>query len=183
MNYLIDFENVSANFHEMLGELTIQDKIYIFYTDKCQKISLDQLQAIALADWYLIKVCSGQNALDFQLSSYLGYLIAKEVGEKQGFTIVSNDYGYDFVINFWRKMNITIKVKRDLPSKSKKSNKPAGFEEKFKQLFPDVNQSTFEDIVKIVKGKNKKLCDIHNELVQTYGELGKKIYKFAKPHL
>ncbi|MCB5950676.1 PIN domain-containing protein [Enterococcus sp. BWT-B8] len=181
MNYLIDFENVSATFHELIGELTVQDKIYIFYTDKCQKISLDQLEAIAPADWYLIKVNSGQNALDFQLSSYLGYLIAKETKEKQKFTIVSNDCGYNFVVNFWKKMNITIKIKRE--SVSQKSSELTEFEKKFKQEFPSIYQKSFASVVKIVKGKNKKVSDIHNELVQTYGEPGKNIYKFVKPYL
>ncbi|MDR0933460.1 MAG: hypothetical protein LBM70_10660, partial [Victivallales bacterium] len=46
-----------------------------------------------------------QNALDFQLSSYLGFLIHKAVCDQKladtQFFIVSKDTGYDYVESFW----------------------------------------------------------------------------------
>lgn len=50
-----------------------------------------------------IDCCSGKakkNALDFQLVSYLGYMISKQ--DRQRYVIVSNDSGFDPVVEFWK---------------------------------------------------------------------------------
>jgi hypothetical protein len=48
----------------------------------------------------------GHNALDFQLVTYLGYLIAKDpMGQ---YLIISYDRGFEYVVNFWRKDGLCI---------------------------------------------------------------------------
>ena len=47
------------------------------------------------------------NALDFQLSSYFGYLIGTNVDNS--FIIYSNDTGFDPVIDFWTVKGINVK--------------------------------------------------------------------------
>ena len=57
-----------------------------------------------------IEVYAGSgNALDFQLSSYLGYLIGLGY-ENANFYIVSNDKGYDCLCDFWQNLyNVNVK--------------------------------------------------------------------------
>jgi transposase len=182
MNYLIDFENVGTNFHELLDEVTTSDKICIFYTDHCQKISIDQMASIQLADVEFIKTASGKNALDFQLSSYLGYLIAKNKVENQKFLIVSDDNGYNCLVHFWKQRKINIKIRKGKPNiLSQKDAQLVEFEEKFKQEFPNIYQLRFKEVIQILKRKTG--VNIHNELVSKYGTNGKSIYKLAKPYL
>lgn len=182
MNYLVDFENVPTNFHELLGEVTALDKICIFYTNTRQKISIDQIASIQLAHVEFIKTASGKNALDFQLSSYLGYLIAKDTEGTQKFVIISNDTGYNCLVHFWKQRKINIKIQKGQPNiLSQKNAQLVEFEEHFKQEFPKLYQKRFKEIIQIFK--RKKLGDIHNELAATYGTEGKNIYKFSKPYL
>jgi hypothetical protein len=57
----------------------------------------------------------GRNALDFQMSSYLGYLINTHgMTENVEFFLISKDNGFDFVIDFWESGNIAVtpKIKR-----------------------------------------------------------------------
>ena len=77
--YFIDYENT----HSLNGinELTKEDSVIIFYSDNANSLSFDIHQEIlkceAYIEYKLVKVGT-PNALDFQLSTYLGYLI-KEI--------------------------------------------------------------------------------------------------------
>ena len=44
-----------------------------------------------------------KNALDFQLSSYLGYIIRENEDKPYNYYIVSKDKGFECIINFWKK--------------------------------------------------------------------------------
>ena len=55
---------------------------------------------LLLFDVLFIRCCTGKNALDFQLSTELGYQISR-VPDKR-FAIVSNDAGYDSIISYWK---------------------------------------------------------------------------------
>jgi hypothetical protein len=54
-----------------------------------------------------IKCYEGTNALDFQLCSELGYLIAVNKGDD--FIIVTNDTGYDAAVKYWRHKEYSVK--------------------------------------------------------------------------
>ncbi len=104
MVYLVDFENVNSAGLSGIQKLTKEDKVYIFYTVNAASLSftahLNLLSCPAEVIYYY--VASGtKNALDFQLASFLGYLISK--GEEKNFCIISNDRGYEHVKNFWEK--------------------------------------------------------------------------------
>ena len=102
--YLIDYENVSEEMLMKMQELKKDSLVYLFYSENGgKKISLDALEKIQGSGRRVqnIKVNAGtKNALDFQLSSYLGFLISKG-SEKDDFIIISNDKGYDVVAKFW----------------------------------------------------------------------------------
>ena len=100
--YLIDFENVTSAGISGVQKLTKEDKVYIFYTANAANMSfaahLNLLSSPAEIIYYNVS-SGGKNALDFQLSSFLGYLISQ--GKEKQFYIISNDKGYEHVKNFW----------------------------------------------------------------------------------
>ena len=54
----------------------------------------------------MISCYPGKNGLDFQLVSYLGYLL-KSAGKTE-YIIISNDMGYDCVIHFWKEQGYKV---------------------------------------------------------------------------
>lgn len=102
--YLIDFENVTSAGISGIQRLSKEDKVYIFYSKNASNMSfsahINLLQSSADVTYLSVDV-GGKNALDFQLSSFLGYLINS--GEEKHFIIISNDKGYDYVKSFWEK--------------------------------------------------------------------------------
>ena len=108
--FLVDMENV----HKLtnINKLTQNDKLILFYSDNTPPMPMDTLKAIVStnASFDLKKVHLGvKSALDFQLSSYLGYLLATYPDAK--FVIVSKDKGFEVVRQFWateKKHNIKL---------------------------------------------------------------------------
>lgn len=111
MVYLVDFENVSSAGISGIQRLTKEDKVYIFYTANAANMSfaahLNLLSSPAEIIYYNV-ASGGKNALDFQLSSFLGYLISK--GEENAFCIISNDRGYEYVRTFWERSGLAADV-------------------------------------------------------------------------
>lgn len=105
--YLIDFENVTSAGISGIQRLSKEDKVYIFYTVNASNMSfaahMNLLSSPAEVIYYNV-TSGGKNALDFQLASFLGFLISK--GEDKDFYIISNDKGYDHVKNFWERSGV-----------------------------------------------------------------------------
>ena len=101
--YLIDYENTTNL--SGIDKLTCDDKVVIFYSKKADSISFDCHKSIlfsqASVEYKLVDV-GGTNALDFQLSTYIGYLVKQTEAEPQEIYIVSKDKGYTFVASFWK---------------------------------------------------------------------------------
>lgn len=78
--YLIDFENVRTDGVKKLEEIKNGDTIAIFYSENCKNITLDVIENLTK---YNVRIScfkaklGTKNALDFQLSSYLGYIIGQ----------------------------------------------------------------------------------------------------------
>jgi hypothetical protein len=108
--YLVDFENVRTDGIKDLVEVQENDAMIIFYSEQCKNITLDVIDSIIKLkiqlSTYKAKV-GRKNALDFQLSSYLGYLIGKG-GVDAVYHIVSNDKGYDCLCDYWQEQNIKV---------------------------------------------------------------------------
>lgn len=108
--FLIDFENMPISDGTYLEEMHTGDVVIIFYSDMCNEISLDLLEAadrLNIEFHYQKANIGTKNALDFQLSSYLGYLIGKGTPNAR-YHIVSKDKGYDCLCNYWRSQNIPV---------------------------------------------------------------------------
>lgn len=100
--FLIDFENVHNDGLAGIDMLTENDEIVIFYSINADSISFELLHKFmfskAKLNYYKVRR-GGKNALDFQLSSYLGYRVKTD--PEAEFYIISKDNGFDFVIDFW----------------------------------------------------------------------------------
>ena len=76
--YLIDYENVKSEGIKGIAQLSEEDRVVIFYSHNADTITFEAMDMIfnskAQVSKYKI-LCGGKNALDFQLSTYLGYLI------------------------------------------------------------------------------------------------------------
>ena len=100
--YLIDFENANSRGLAGIEKLEEADRVYIFYSDKSDTLSFEMHRMVmeSKAQIEYIKVTvGGKNALDFQLSTFLGYLVAKETYSH--IFVISGDKGFDFLNYFW----------------------------------------------------------------------------------
>lgn len=100
--FLIDYENLHTSAFSGLEELTEEDRVLVFYTNNSDSLTFSLMQRLNAAKAsieYLRVSCGGKNSLDFQLCSYLGYLMG--VHRDTGFCIVSRDKGFTVVLNFW----------------------------------------------------------------------------------
>lgn len=108
--YLVDFENVHTNGIKRLLNVSEKDTVIIFFSEQSKNITLDVIEEVTKNNAILTchKVNNGtKNALDFQLSSHLGYLIGKDANNTK-YHIVSQDKGYDCLCDYWRKQGINV---------------------------------------------------------------------------
>lgn len=110
--FLIDYENESGRSLEgvsLLG-LTRKDEIIFFYSRHTARITMElhkELEKIPAKKQYIEIETGTPNALDFQLSTYLGARIQKNVVKQ--YVIVSRDCGYDCVCRFWKNRDVDVK--------------------------------------------------------------------------
>lgn len=117
-HFLVDSENVNDNWLMLFDMADEDDEIVVFYTKKSPHMSY--MSVIRLIENNKINIrfeeCyEGTNALDFQLVSYMGYLMgcAGSFSENKcdaasaescadEYIIMSNDTGYDPAVRFWK---------------------------------------------------------------------------------
>lgn len=113
--YLVDFENVRSEGLKGVEQLTSEDKVVIFYSKNADAITFDvhTLLSKSSAEIETYRILrGGHNSLDFQLSTYLGYLVMENSFKE--IAIISRDKGFLCVTNFWEenrdKCNCDIKL-------------------------------------------------------------------------
>ena len=102
--YLIDFENVHSAGLSGIERLTEKDCVYIFYSINSNSITFEAHELLMSSKARIVPLlisCGGKNALDFQLSSFIGYLAG--ASEDRELYVISLDKGYCFVQTFWEK--------------------------------------------------------------------------------
>ena len=107
--YMIDYENVKTGGLNGISRLTDADRVIIFYSENANRLTFDlhqRLMASTAKIEYREVSVGGHNALDFQLVTYLGFLIAQDPDGQ--YLIISNDRGFEYVVNFWRKDGLSI---------------------------------------------------------------------------
>ena len=107
--YLIDYENVHESGLSGIKELPEGDRVIVFYGDKIKSISFDvhvQMMNSKAVVEFIETHKTAKNYLDFQLGTYLGYLIGR--GSHEQVVIVSHDTGFDSVVDFWKERGTEI---------------------------------------------------------------------------
>ena len=108
--YLIDSENVGSTWVDLLQ------------TDESLNFTLlKELTGDTRHKINIIECQPGKNSLDFYLSSYIGYLIGK--GKHSAYVVVSQDTGYDHVIEYWCSQGYDVKRINTKPETQKKQTR------------------------------------------------------------
>lgn len=186
--YYVDSENVGGNWIDLLNDEEENDFL-VFYTGHSPRI--DYEHAISLMNAknkpQFIHCYEGNNALDFQLVSYLGYQLRSD--ENREIIIVSNDTGFDAVINFWmeRGMNIRRLVTNCVQiNDSKIEEEPVSSDEVTDHQIVDVNAKLHgvekKELYTIINCMGASdTSNIHLAYVHFYGnKKGEEIYRHMK---
>ena len=117
--YLIDFENVKSRGMEGVELLTEEDTVCIFYSDNADSMTFDLHRKLNETKANIIyhKVAVGtKNALDFQLATYLGYLICEQQREgiHPNYFIVTKDTGFTSLMVYWKAQGVPVRIIRNL---------------------------------------------------------------------
>lgn len=189
--FLVDYENTK----DLTGidALSQNDYVAIFYSKNSNSLTFDTSKILhkskAKISYYNVEV-GKQNALDFQLSTYLGYLIKKYADDKNAnFYIVSKDNGYKFLQSFWKNFNINLSLVTNLGKKSQNESK-SEIEKEIRDLLnkSDIKSEIKEkDIVEILNiiDQYKTLMAINSNMCKYFKDtdLVGKILKIIKPKL
>lgn len=115
--YLVDYENVKTQGLNGVNKLSEGDTVCIFYSENADSLTfglhrrLNESKATILFQ----RVEVGQkNALDFQLSSYLGYLIHENIDNPYDYFIVTKDKGFESLIPYWKKRKVNVSIVVDV---------------------------------------------------------------------
>lgn len=182
--FLIDYENVNSAGLDGISMLTERDRVILFYSASANTISFDvydELLASRVPVERLNLNSSGKNALDFQLVTYLGYLIARR--EAKEYYIISKDTGYCAAVDFCTRqfgakvqmkpsIKAAVSVKTPIPVKkkpiavqvqAKSEPRMIGPEELLAQMDPPVPNDLVADILACMK-KSSTESEFHNAL-------------------
>ncbi len=211
-HYLVDSENVNDNWLMLLDMADENDEIIIFYTKNSPHMAyasviklLQEKRTIQFEECF-----EGQNALDFQLISYLGYLIGTDNQKTSEFIVMSNDTGFDPAVRFWKKKGFLVNrinvnycklglqrqkedvvrtVEEELPITASASEEETSLPvQAVKETSPEKSEdfhsadSHKEEVDTFINcfGKNN-LVALHETFVHVYGqEQGQLIYKTVK---
>lgn len=178
--YLVDYENVNVKGLAGVEKLSASDKIIIFYSEQCGTLTFDLHERLNKSEAALefVKASTGsKNSLDFQLVTYLGWLVAQS--PKDSFVIVSRDDGFKSTVKFWEARSLKVSMALNLTGQSK-----AGLEAQIASLIPD-----YPDDVPFIAScldKYKTKQGLNNALQKQFSNDGKKvgvIYKSLRPLL
>lgn len=105
--FLVDYENVKAEGLEFIDYLEPEDQVVTFFSKNAETIPMGTYFKLirSRAGFYAIQLDkSGKNALDFQLVTYLGYLMGTD-GDQEIY-VITGDKGFLSAVSFCRKFLI-----------------------------------------------------------------------------
>ena len=115
--YLVDYENVKADGMYGVDQLGKKDCVCIFYSENASTLTFGLHEKLNQTKGKIVlqKVEVGvKNALDFQLSTYLGYLISENEGKNETYYIVSEDKGLAILTGYWAERGENVKTASDI---------------------------------------------------------------------
>lgn len=207
--YLVDSENVGDVWVPLLVSSQPEDEVFVFYTLKSPHMGYENVRMLKETEREatFVKCFEGNNALDFQLVTQLGYMLNEN--DDCEYVIVSNDTGFDAAVRYWasKKMPVSRLSGKECSkqiSKPKPKAAPKDIETKetpdAKEILEPKESSEEKEIIEIPEEETdqksdasnmaKALCnciskdnlvDYHNALVMLFGEEdGKRCYQEAK---
>ncbi|MGN0596209.1 MAG: PIN domain-containing protein [Ruminiclostridium sp.] len=141
MFYFIDYENIGANGFNGIDILDENDTVILFYSENNCRLpfSLHKKIGESKASFQYYDIRTGaRNAADFQLVTYLGFIIATNPNSE--YTIISKDDGFNAVVRFWADKGITVYRSTNLFRQSMPPKKVEPVEE----VIPTVQEKTAE---------------------------------------
>jgi len=187
--YLVDTENVGTAWKDILPQKSSKDVIILFYTEHSPGISYMDLNVIREypMSFDMILCYPGKNGLDFQMVSYLGYLI--KTAPKSEYIIVSNDTGFDSVVRFWsdREIEVCRKSKSELTAPQKSETEDEDVRVMLKEALSETyhTEEYLEKILQMIHNYSvKQLQGLYFAMQKELGaETGIEIYRQLKPQL
>jgi hypothetical protein len=187
--YLVDTENVGTAWKDILPQKSSKDVIILFYTEHSPGISYMDLNVIREypMSFDMILCYPGKNGLDFQMVSYLGYLI--KTAPKSEYIIVSNDTGFDSVVRFWsdREIEVCRKSKSELTAPQKSETEDEDVRIMLKEALSETyhTEEYLEKILQMIHNYSvKQLQGLYFAMQKELGaETGMEIYRQLKPQL
>ncbi len=118
--FLVDYENVQMHGLVGLSKLTETDAVTVYFSKNADSMSFELHMALnecpARVDFQ--KVETGvKNALDFQLSSQLGFIINRNIAannKKAKYYIISGDNGFSCLSSFWKQFDADVEIVRSI---------------------------------------------------------------------
>lgn len=154
--YYVDAENIgTALINSVVHKVVDGSILAIFYSDYTSKMYIGDLSELVERNVIVkyIRCFTGKNALDFQLISTLGYSLAK-LGNDYQYIVVSNDYGYDSAVQYWKKFGYD--VQRITVTKMSAEQSKTIRSYKARQLIKDLKKKGLSD------GHAETVADIFN---------------------
>ena len=177
--YLIDFENVHSDGLKGIEQLAENDVCYVFYSEHAGVLTFNIHKKIidSKAKIYYVEAQVGmKNALDFQLVSYLGYMIRED--QEAYYCVISNDRAFALVADFWKKKGVEVACAVSLAAavRLKENEKIAS---RLASLLSDKKEREF--VAKCIEELSTKQ-GINNRIAKKYGTTrAGEIYKLIKP--
>lgn len=184
MNYfLVDYENVKTHGLDGVDKLRPEDVVCIFYSENADSMTFGLHRRLNESRAQIIyqRVEVGtKNALDFQLSSYLGYIICDNKDREASYFIVTKDQGFSSLVGYWKRREVNITLVNDV-SGGNEQNTQGDLKNQVEQRIDDKDAvNTVVDFIQKYRTKQ----DLHNALVKQFpGKDHKKadeIYKAIK---
>jgi hypothetical protein len=184
--YLIDYENISYKGLFGIGSIQADDEIIIFYSNSIAIIKdiLSAYQKINIKIKYFCLEESGKNALDFMITTYIGYYASKDdigrisvISKDKGYTSIKpviDDINKDIELCFEscihnvifpdKKTEINIEPKKEVPDK--KNNSKIQDNQKINFINMSDNKKR-EFVLNLIESENK----IKNSYIQPVSSL------------
>lgn len=186
--YFIDWENVGDNGFEGYEKLTQYDRIVIFIKNtmspsKIMRKVIENTKAKVEIKKFDART---KNAADFNIVSYLGYLVAKD--NKANYYIVSRDCGYKAAIETLQRLepntsfNLIPSIHNKILEVSKVNRRLIMEQEMQPIMHRFYDEVAFKRLINIC-AKSTTLGELNNKLVHTFRkEECNEIYKVVKPY-
>lgn len=187
--YLVDYENVKTHGLDGVNKLTSEDAVYIFYSEKADSLTFGLHRRLneskATIQFQKVEVGT-KNALDFQLSSFLGYLICQNQGQENcNFYIVTKDNGFASLITYWARKKINISIVADVSKQFTNNNTTEESDEITTEVAKLINDQEIVTTVVTYIRQYKTKQGINNALMKKYPSKDHKkaseIYNLIKP--